>query len=79
MAMKRNALNRLRDIVRAAGVRAVATKTGIDASQLSRWINGQRDLKTEQLEDVAKAVGYRLELVQSGQRLTGLEASSSAS
>lgn len=61
----------LEPLIREAGVNEVSRRAGIPAPRLYDWFAGRRDLYTERLEAVAKAVGRPLQLrpkrVQRGQ------------
>ena len=60
---KRLPENRLKEIVRSHGVRAVGREANYSPAMLSRWINGHRRMYFEDVIKIARAVGCRFELV----------------
>lgn len=62
--------NQLRQLVRAAGVIRTADDANMNASKVSRWLSGERPIRANELEQIAHAVGYRIELVKDRRRDT---------
>lgn len=70
---RRNLQTQLRDLVRAKGVVRTADDANMEATKVSRWLNGIRPIRADELEQLARAVGYRLEMVPMHARTTGPE------
>ena len=49
--------DQLEPLIRAAGVREVARRSGIPQPRLSEWLNGRANLTVARAEAVAAAVG----------------------
>lgn len=73
MARPKSIEDQLRLIVKAHGVRKIAEAVALDPSKVSRWISGERPIRANELEDMVKAVGCRLELVVPRDTDTGRE------
>lgn len=57
-------MDKLADAVREAGVRTVAGKIDEKPPQVSRWINGERSPRVDQMLRMAKAVGMTVTITK---------------
>lgn len=56
----------LEPLIRAAGVREVARRSGVPQPRLSEWLNGRANLTVARAEAVAAAVGAEVRVVMHG-------------